>query len=115
MSNPTTGFLCQTSPGVYQDLSGIFQPLFETTTLATATGFLDPSGHDLNTIFENAMYQNTHYFIYTNTHSSAFLMKFIYNNTNNSIEIQTFSSASVSNPANYSIPLKNFILLFLHF
>jgi hypothetical protein len=61
--------------------------------------------HDLNTIFENAMYQNTHYFIYTNTHSSAFLMKFIYNNTNNSIEIQTFSSASVSNPANYSIPL----------
>jgi hypothetical protein len=51
MNNPTTGFLCQTSPGVYQDLSGIFQPLNGKTPLASATGFCDPNDNDLNTIF----------------------------------------------------------------
>jgi hypothetical protein len=60
--------------------------------------------HTLNAVFETTMFQNSHYFIYTNTHSNVFLMKFIYNNTNNCVEIQTFSSASVSDVAKYSLP-----------
>ena len=58
--------------------------------------------HELNNIFEGIMFQNQHYFIYNNTHSKCYLMKFIYNNTNNCVEIQTFSSASV--------PASSFIL-----
>ena len=50
MSNPTTGFLCQTSLGVYQDLSGIFQPLNGGTQTST-TGFIALNGKDLNEIF----------------------------------------------------------------
>ena len=61
--------------------------------------------HDLNTIFQTVMYQNTHYFIYNTTHSNAFLMSIIYNNTNNSIEIQTFSSVNFASQLNYNIPL----------
>ena len=61
--------------------------------------------HELNNIFQNVMFQNTHYFIYTAMHSNAYLMNIIYNNTNNSIEIQTFSSANFSNTANYTLPL----------
>ena len=51
MSNPTTGFICKNSSEVYQDLSGIFQPLFDLPPGATETGFIAPSGNDLNKIF----------------------------------------------------------------
>jgi len=60
--------------------------------------------HDLNVVFETAMYKNSHYFVYNNTHSNHFLMKIIYNNTNNCVEIQTFSSASVP-ASSFSTPL----------
>jgi hypothetical protein len=60
---------------------------------------------DLNSLFEAIMYKNNHYFIYTPSHSNIFLMKIIYNNTNRAVEIQSFSSASVSNTLNYLIPL----------
>jgi hypothetical protein len=61
--------------------------------------------HDLNDIFETVMFENTHYFVYSNTHSKVFLMKIIYNNTNNCVEIQAFSSASVSNTTSYTLPI----------
>jgi len=68
-----------------------------------------PPGHydvnELNSIFETTMYEKAHYFIYANTHSKVFLMKIIYNNTNNCVEIQTFSTASVSNIINYLVPI----------
>lgn len=59
--------------------------------------------HELNTEFENAMYLNGHYYVYSATHSNVFLMKLIYNNMNRCIEIQTFSSASVPS-SKYSKP-----------
>ena len=61
--------------------------------------------HDLNAIFQNIMYENTHYYLYTNSHSPAFLMSMIYNNTNDCVEIQTFSSALFANNAAYIVPL----------
>ena len=61
--------------------------------------------HELNNVFQNVMFQNTHYFIYTAMHSNAYLMNIIYNNTNNCVEIQTFSSANFSNTSEYTIPL----------
>jgi hypothetical protein len=60
--------------------------------------------HDLNRMFETAMINNRHYFVYLPSHSYVFLMKIIYNNTNNCVEIQAFSTASVSN-VNYNIPI----------
>jgi len=68
-----------------------------------------PPGHydinDLNVVFESFMYNNKHYFIHSNTHSFAYLMKIVYNNTNNCVELQTFSSASVPASSGYYIPL----------
>jgi hypothetical protein len=61
--------------------------------------------HDLNSAFEAVMYKNTHYFVYAPSHSNVFLMKIIYNNTNNAVEIQSFSSSTVSNTLNYLIPI----------
>jgi hypothetical protein len=60
--------------------------------------------HELNSYFETVMFQNNHYFIYSPSQSNVFLMKIIYNNANNCIEIQTFSTASVSNQIQYAIP-----------
>lgn len=61
--------------------------------------------HELNSAFEVVMIKNHHYFIYAPSHSNVFLMKIIYNNTNSAVEIQSFSSANVSNTLNYLIPL----------
>lgn len=61
--------------------------------------------HDLNSVFETAMYKNKHYFVYTTTHSNAFLMKIVYNNTNRCVEIQAFSSANFSNTNIYVLPI----------
>jgi len=60
--------------------------------------------HELNAVLQNTMYENKHYFVYTTTHTNAFLMNMIYNNTNGCVEIQTFSSANFANTANYTIP-----------
>jgi hypothetical protein len=60
--------------------------------------------HDLNGVFESAMYSNGHYFVYNYTHEKVFLMKIIYNSSNGSVEIQAFSSATVSNTTSYSVP-----------
>jgi hypothetical protein len=60
--------------------------------------------HDLNVVFETIMFQNGHYFIYNNTHSNHYLMKFIYNNTNDCVELQAFSTASVPESL-YDIPI----------
>jgi hypothetical protein len=59
---------------------------------------------DLNRAFETVMIENRHYFFYSPSQSYVFLMKIIYNNTNNCVEIQAFSTASVSNVVNYTIP-----------
>lgn len=61
--------------------------------------------HDLNAEFQNIMYRNTHYFVYTPTHSNVYLMKFIYNNTNNCVELQTFSTANFRNMVDYIRPM----------
>jgi len=71
-------------------------------TVTIPPGYYDV--HDLNVIFETVMFNNSHYFVYNNTHSKHFLMKIIYNNTNNCVEIQTFSTASVP-ASNFSLPI----------
>ena len=71
-------------------------------TVTIPPGYYDV--HSLNSAFETAMFENTHYFVYTPTHSKHFLMKMIYNNTNNCVEIQTFSSASVP-ASSYTLPI----------
>ena len=60
--------------------------------------------HELNSIFESVMINNAHYFLYGPTRSKIFLMKIIFNNTNNCVEIQSFSTANVSDSINYTIP-----------
>ena len=60
--------------------------------------------HELNGILESVMFQNNHYFIYSPTQSRVFLMKIIFNNTNNCVEIQAFSTATVSDTSQYTIP-----------
>jgi hypothetical protein len=69
---------------------------------------ISPGNYDvreLNVAFESAMSANRHYFIYNYTHEKTFLMKIVYNHSNGCVEIQAFSSATVSNPAAYSVPL----------
>lgn len=61
--------------------------------------------HDLNGAFESVMYTNGHYFVYNYTHEKVFLLKIIYNSSNGGVEIQAFSSATVSDTAAYSVPL----------
>jgi len=88
------------------DASGVAGDFSSTTKRHTVTippGYYDVN--DLNRAFETVMYQKTHYFIYANTHSLAYLMKIVYNNTNNCVEIQTFSSASVPATSGYYTPL----------
>lgn len=60
--------------------------------------------HDLNGAFESSMYSNGHYFIYNYSHEKVFLLKIIYNSSNGGVEIQAFSSATVSNASSYSVP-----------
>jgi hypothetical protein len=86
------------------DASGSAGDFLSTTKRYTVTitpGYYDV--HSLNVEFENAMYLNGHYYVYSATHSNIFLMKMIYNNANDCIEIQAFSTATVSN-AKYSRP-----------
>ena len=58
MNNPTTGFICKNASGVYQDLSGIFQPLPNGGTQTSTTGFIALNGKDLNEIFLPATLEN---------------------------------------------------------
>ena len=60
---------------------------------------------DLNAAFESVMYLNKHYFIYNYSHEKVYLMKIIYNSSNGGVEIQAFSSATVSNTTSYSVPM----------
>jgi hypothetical protein len=82
--------------------AGDFSSTAKRHTVTIPPGYYDVN--DLNSAFETVMYQNKHFFVYNHTNSNVFLMKIIYNNTNNCIEIQTFSSASVSNVSMYSVP-----------
>jgi hypothetical protein len=50
MSTPTTNYICLNGSGIYQDLSGIFQP-YASGTQANATGFKLSNNADLSTIF----------------------------------------------------------------
>ena len=50
MSNPTTNYICKNVSGVYQDLSGIFQPLSLGTSITFNTN-LNVNGVDLKNIF----------------------------------------------------------------
>ena len=82
------------------DASGVGSTRYEVT--------IPPGNYDvhgLNGILESVMYANGHYFWYNYTHEKVFLMKIIYNSSNNGVEIQAFSSSTVSNTVSYSVPL----------
>ena len=51
MSNPTTNFVCKNASGVYQDLSGIFQPISLGVSIGYDTSFNIAGIGDLSTIF----------------------------------------------------------------
>ena len=90
------------------DASGTSDFLLNDTNPKKFTVTIPPGNydiHDLNSVFESVMTKNMHYFVYTPSRSNVFLMKIIYNNTNEAVEIQSFSSASVSNTVNYLIPV----------
>jgi hypothetical protein len=87
------------------DASGAadFASTAKRTTVTIPPGYYDIN--DLNAVLESFMYNKKHFFIYSNTHSFAYLMKFVYNNTHNCVELQTFSTASVPASSGYYIPL----------
>ena len=87
------------------DASGAadFASTAKRNTVTIPPGYYDVT--DLNRLFETVMYKNRHYFIYSGTNSFIYLMKIVYNNSSNSVEIQTFSSANVSNTSTYRIPM----------
>lgn len=82
------------------DASGVGSTRY---TVTIAPGNYDV--HDVNVAFESAMYSNGHYFTYNYTHEKVFLMKIIYNSSIGGVEIQAFSSATVSNVVSYSVPI----------
>ena len=77
------------------DASGTdFASTTKRNTITIPQGYYDI--HELNSEFETEMSKNLHYFVHKTTNVKTYLMKIIYNSTTNCIEIQSFSSKSVS-------------------
>jgi hypothetical protein len=72
----------------------------------TYTVTLPESQYDINqmnTIFQNTMYDNTHYFINQATESNHYLLNMTYDNQNNTVILQTYSKDLYTN-GEYTIP-----------
>jgi len=59
--------------------------------------------NQINVVFQNAMYNNTHYFIDEATESSHYLLNMTYDNQSNKVVLQTFSKDLYTN-GNYKKP-----------